>query len=282
MHAVVAKKFAHRAPGIRGDVLQRRRLRSGSGHDDRVFERAVILQCLNNLRDGRTFLADRDVNAIELDLFVGAAVVLLLIKDGVDSDGRLARLPVADDQLTLPAPDRHQGVDGLEPGLHRLVHRAARHDARRFDLDARPVDIGQWALAVDRLAERIDTAAEKTASDGHVDDGIGAFDGVAFANMAVVAEHDHPDIVALEVEGQALFAGRKLDHLAGLNPVESIDAGDAVADRQYRADLRDIRLAAKTGNLPFEDLRDSPRTNFHKNLFKQCYSSPAAAAAACS
>ena len=100
--------------------------------------------------------------------------------------------------------------------------------------------------------------------------------------MAVITEYDDADIVAFEIEGQALFAVRKLDHLAGLDFVESVDAGDAVADRQDLPDLRDIRLAAETGDLLFEDRRNLRRANFHENPFRQCSSSPAAAAAACS
>ncbi|MBV8538234.1 MAG: F0F1 ATP synthase subunit alpha, partial [Alphaproteobacteria bacterium] len=54
----------------------------------------------------------------------------------------LAGLAVADDQLALAAADRHQAVDGLEAGLHRLVHRLAGDDAGRLDLDAlgEPID----------------------------------------------------------------------------------------------------------------------------------------------
>ena len=51
---------------------------------------------------------------------------------GVDRDGGLAGLAVADDQLALAAADGDQRVDGLEAGLHRLVHRLARNDARRL------------------------------------------------------------------------------------------------------------------------------------------------------
>ena len=49
--------------------------------------------------------------------------------------GGLAGAPVADDQLALAAPDRDHGVDGLEPGLERLLHRAAIDHARRVALD---------------------------------------------------------------------------------------------------------------------------------------------------
>ena len=42
-----------------------------------------------------------------------------------------------------------------------------------------------------------------------------------------------------------LIAVGELDHLAGLDLVEAVDAGDAVADRQHLADLGDIGLAAE-------------------------------------
>src|ERR1700720_1063536 len=264
MHAVVAKKFTHRAARIGGDVLQRRRLGGGSGHDDRVFEGAVILQCLDDLGDGRAFLADRNIDAIELDLLVGATVVVLLVEDGVDRDGGLAGLTIPDDQLALSAPDWHQGIYGFEAGLHRLVPRAARDDARRLDLDARPRDIGQRPSAVDRLAQRIDDTAQEAAPDRHIDDGAGALDGVALADPGVVPKHDDADIVALEVEGQTPRAVGELDHLAGLNLVEAVDAGDAVADRQHLADFRDICLAAEIGDLLLEDRRNLRRANFHE------------------
>jgi hypothetical protein len=52
-------------------------------------------------------------------------------------DGGLAGLAVADDQLALAAADGdRERVDGLEAGLHRLVHRLARDDARGFHVDA--------------------------------------------------------------------------------------------------------------------------------------------------
>ena len=187
----------------------------------------------------------------------------LLVEDRVDRDGGLAGLPVADDQLALAAADRHQRVDRLEPGLHRLVHRLARNDARRLDLDAGARHVGQRPLAVDRVAEPVDHPAQQAAADRHVDDGPGALDRVALADAAVLAEDHDADIVEFEVEGHALDAVRELDHLAGLDLVEAVDAGDAVADRQDLPDLGDVGLAAETGDLLLQDRRDFRRTNFH-------------------
>ena len=104
---------------------------------------------------------------------------------------------------------------------------------------------GDRALAVDRIAERIDHAAEQALADRHVHDGAGALDGVAFLDGAVVAEDHDADIVAFEVQRHALDAAGKLDHLAGLHIVEAVDAGDAVADRQHLADFADLGFLAE-------------------------------------
>ncbi len=129
------------------------------------------------------------------------------------------------------------------------MHRAARDDAWRLDLDPRSSHVGKRPLAVDRLAERIDDATQEAAADRHIDDRAGALDDVALVDAAVLSEHDDADIVGLEVERHAAHAVRELDHLAGLDRVEAVDASDAVPDRQHLADLRDIRLAAEIGDL---------------------------------
>ena len=204
MHAVVAEPLAHRAAGERREELQRRRLGRGGGDDDRVFHRAGVGERLDDLRDGRALLADGDVDAIELGALVGAGVDGLLVDDRVDGDGGLAGLAVADDQLALAAADRDQRVDGLQARLHRLVHRFARDDAGRLHVDAAALGhIGEIALAVDRVAQRIDDAAEQARADRHVHDGAGALDGVAFLDGRVVAEDHDADIVGLEVQRHA-------------------------------------------------------------------------------
>src|SRR5690606_28893520 len=112
------------------------------------------------------------------------------------------------------------------------------------------------ALAIDRVAEAVDDAAEQALADRHVDDRLGALDGRAFADLGVRTEDHDADIVGLEVQRHALHAAFELDHLAGLDVVEAVDAGDAVADRQHGADLGDLGLGAEIGDLVANDLGD--------------------------
>src|SRR6185312_2638345 len=175
---------------------------------------------LDELRHGGSLLADRDVDAIELLALRGARnVQRLLIENGVQRNRGFAGLAVADDQLALPAADRDQGVDGLEAGRHRFVHRLARNDAGSFDVNALALGRLDRTLAVDRIAQRIDHAAEQALADWRIDDGAGALDGLALFDLAVGAKNHDTDVVGFEVQRHAARAVFKLDHLAGLDVV---------------------------------------------------------------
>ena len=112
------------------------------------------------------------------------------------------------------------------------------------------------ALAVDRVAQRVDDAAEQALADRGVDDGAGPLDGVAFLDAAVVAEDHDADVVGFEVQRHALDAARELDELTGLAVVEAIDAGDTVADAEHLADFGNFGFLAEILDLVLEDRRD--------------------------
>src|SRR5262249_14778447 len=111
---------------------------------------------------------------------------------------------------------------------------------------------------------RVAHPAEQALADRHVDDSAGALDGLALLDLAVLAEEHDADIVILEVERHAAHAVLKLDHLAGLDVVEAVDAGDAVAHRQHLADLGHLRLAAEVLDLVLQDCRNLGGADVHQ------------------
>src|SRR3954464_2140076 len=133
------------------------------------------------------------------------------------------------------------------------MHRLARNDAGRLDVDAAALLGLDRTLAVERIAERIDHAAEQTLADRHVHDRARALDGLAFLDLAVVAEDHDADVVGFEIERHAAYAVLELHHLAGLHVVEAVDARDAVADRQHLAHFGDLGLLAEILDLLFQD-----------------------------
>ena len=87
---------------------------------------------------------------------------------------------------------------------------------------------------------------------------------VAFGDLGVRAEDHDADIVGFEVERHALGAVVELDHLAGLDVVEAVDAGDAVADRQHGADLGDLGFGVEIRDLVADDAGDFSGADFHR------------------
>ena len=92
----------------------------------------------------------------------------------------------------------------LDSGLHGLPHGLAGDDARGLEADPGPGLARDGAGAVDGVAQSVDHAAEQLVADGDVDDGAGPLHDVALLDELVVAEHDHTDVVGLQVEGHTL------------------------------------------------------------------------------
>src|SRR5258708_13540640 len=166
MLAGVAKIFAHRAAGVRRDVLQRSGFGSGRGDDGGKLHRARAGELLDHLRDGRALLPDRDVKAVH--------ALAGLIDDRVDRDCGLAGVPIADDQLALSAPDNQHRVYCLDAGLQRLLDRLAADDTGRLDFDAARLARFDRTLVVDSLTERVDDAPAPAFADRHFGDSAGS------------------------------------------------------------------------------------------------------------
>ena len=84
--------------GVRSDVSEARRVVALGHDDDGVIHRALFPQGCHGLRDGGRALTDGAIDAQD--------ILAALVEDGVDRNGGLARLAVAENQLALAAPDR--------------------------------------------------------------------------------------------------------------------------------------------------------------------------------
>ena len=229
VHAVVAKVLADGGARVGREELEGCRVGRGSGDDDRVLERIVLLHLGHDLGDRGALLADGDVDAVERLGLITSVVDGLLVDDGVDGDGGLASLAIADDELTLAAADGDERVDSLEASLHGLVDGLAGEDTGGLDFDTLAGDVLEGGAAIDGLSEGVDDASEELLADGDVDDGSRALDDVSFDDLTIVTEDDDTDVVVLKIERHTLDTSvDELNHFSGLDVVEAVDAGDTV------------------------------------------------------
>src|SRR5216683_758681 len=224
-------------PSIGREVLVARRVGRRGGHDRGVLHRARVLERLAHLGGRGALLPDRDVDALDLPGRVPRLPVLTLVDDGVDTDRRLAGLPVADDQLALAAADRGYRVDRLDPGLQRLVHLLPLHHRRRLQLELAQLGAGDLALAVHRVAERVHHPAEEAVAHGNGEDLAGTADPLALLDLAELTEDDHADLAYVQVEREPAGAVLELEQLVGHGRGQALDPRDAVAALGDDADL---------------------------------------------
>ena len=154
-----------------------------------------------------------------------------------------------------PRPIGHR-VDRLDARLERLLHRLAVDDARRLELERPALGRLDRRAAVERVAERVDDAAEQRVADRDARDPAGAADGLALLDELPVAEERGADVVLLEVEGDADDAVLELEHLERDGVLEAVDAGDAVADLKDGSDLGQVGLDVVLLDPLLEDRRD--------------------------
>ncbi|CAB4945516.1 unannotated protein [freshwater metagenome] len=216
-------------PGVGSEVLEAGRVRCRGRDDGRVLHCTVLLEGTLDRRDGRALLADRDVDAADLLVRIARKPVLTLVEDGVQAHGGLAGLAVTDDELPLTATDGGHGVDGLDACLERLLDGLALDDCRRLKLEDATALRLDGTEAVDRVAERIDDAAEEGIADGHREHLACASNRLAFGDLRAVAEEHDADLSDVEVQGQAQEAALELEQFVGHRGMESFDAGNAVA-----------------------------------------------------
>ena len=216
----VTEVFTHGAAGVRRQVLQGSGFGSRGCYHDGVGQGASFFQLAYHVGDGRLLLTNGDVDAADAAVF--------LVDDGVDGQSSLTDLTVTDDQLALATAYRDHGIDRLVTGLHRLVDRLTPDHARRDFLD-RVGGLGiDRALAIDRVAQRIDHATQQFRTNRNFEDTAGALGAHAFGQAQVVTQNHGTYGVLLQVQCHAEDAARELDHLAVHDVGQTVDAYDTV------------------------------------------------------
>src|SRR5262245_3571166 len=120
-----------------------------------------------------------------------------------------------------------------------------------------------WSLAVDRLADRIHDTTHEGFADWNLRDASGPFDGIAFLDSDIVTHQHSAYVILFKIQGDAIEAAGKFQHLAGHRAIETIDLGNPVADLDHRAGFFDVDLFVEPFNLLFNDGTDFLCLNLH-------------------
>ena len=112
------------------------------------------------------------------------------------------------------------------------------------------------ALSVDRLAERVDHAADHRLADRNGNDPARALDDAALVQPGIAAQNDDGNGILFQVERHAILAVFKLDQLIGHALVKTARPGDTVADEDDRTGFILLDLLRILLDLCFYDFRN--------------------------
>lgn len=222
MFAVITEPFTHSTTRERSKILERSSLRGRGGNNDSVFHGIVLFKSLDELRNSGTFLANSNVNTVELLDFVVTIVPPLLVKDGVNGHGGLAGLTVTNDKFTLTTTNGNHGINGLETSHHRLVDGATGQDTGSLNGSTTTFRRFNRTFAVNRVTKSVDNTTKKTRADGNIDNLTGTLDGIAFLDETIVTEDGDTDIVGFQVQAHSTDTRGELHHLFGCGVEERI------------------------------------------------------------
>ena len=162
-------------------------------------------------------------------------------------------LPVANDQLPLAPADGDHGVDALQPGLKRFLHRLPLDDVGGLAFDE-PEFIGvDGPLAIDGLTQGVDDPSDQGISHGNGEDLACPPNLISLFDLGIVAQDHGPDIVLFEVEGHPVDSLGKFKHLGGHATGKPLDPGDPVPGLDDLPYLFDLHLDLKLLDVLLQD-----------------------------
>ena len=230
--------FTDGAARVRCNILKRGRFICGSYNDNCMLHRAVFFkdtQCTGNCG----FLLTHS----HIDTNYAFA---FLIDDGIDRNGGLTGLTVADDQLALSATDRDHGVDGFDTGLNRGIHILAFHHTRGNTFDRAEARGRNRSLAVHRFTQRVHHASDHGIAYWHRCDASQTTNRHTLDNAFVITHNDHTDVVLFKVERNADHAVGKLHQLLCTDLRKTLHTGNTIARFNDRTGIADVEFRLKT------------------------------------
>ena len=238
----VSEILTNGASGIGSQELERGGIRGSSSDDGSVSHGAVSVEHLDNVGNSGSLLTNSDVDAVEfLDLIVEVEG-MLLVNDGVDSNGSFSSLSITNNQFSLASSNWHQGIDGLESGLHGLVHRLSWDDTWGFEFDSLSVVGLDWSSSIDGGSERVDNSSKHIHTNGNIDNRSSSLDNITLLDLSIVTQHDNTDVVSLQVESHTLNTGAELHHFSCLDLHESEHSGNTISNRDDSSEFFQVVL----------------------------------------
>ena len=237
--------FAHGTACIGGNILQGCQLGGGCGYHNGIAHGTCLFQGFHHVCHSGALLPDGNVDADH--------VLVMLIDDGVQGNGGLAGLPVADNQLTLSSADGDHGINGLDACLQGLVYGLSCNNAGSHLLHRSGFISQNGALAVNGLSQGIDHSAQQFLPYGNGYDPAGTLDRSTFLDVPIRAEHNGTYKILFQVQRHTLHAAFKLQQLTGHTLVQAVNGGDAVAYGHDRTHIVQLQLGMVMLQLLFDN-----------------------------
>ena len=224
--------------GVGSQVLEPGRIRSRGGHDGGELHRTGVFQRALYRGNRGALLSDRHVDAAHLLVGVTGLPVVALVQNRVNGDSGLAGLTVTNNQLTLAATNRNHRVDGFQPGLERLEHGTAHHHAGSLQFQSTTLaQVLDFAQAVNRVAQRVNHAAQVTITHRHGEHVTRAVDLLTFLNPREITQDDSANLTLVQVHCQTQGTVLEAQQLVGHSAGQALDVGNAVSSFGHVADF---------------------------------------------
>src|SRR5690554_6862289 len=245
----VTEEFTHGATRVWRQILQCRRLGRTGNHNNGIGQSTSFFKLAHNVGNGGLLLADSHVHAFDATVF--------LVDDGVNCQRRLTNLAVTNDQLTLTTTNRNHGVHRLVTGLHRLINRFAPNYARSNLFD-RIGQLGfQRALAVNRITQCVNDAAQQFITDRHFQNAASTLGTHTLGQAGVGSQNYRTNGVTLQVQCHTIDAAREFNHFTVHHIGQAMDTYDTVRQADDGALIAGLCGNIKLGNTLLDDFANS-------------------------